>query len=368
MPGQHLGRQTAWLASLSPWPADGFGLDRMHELLRLLDEPQRAVQAIHVVGTNGKSTTTRMCEALLLAEGIVTGAYVSPHVERWSERIRVGGQECDLERVLAIVRTPAESVGATQFEALTAAAFVAFRDGGATAAVVEAGLGGRLDATNVLDRVVTVVLTNVGLEHTDVLGATREAIAREKLAVVRRGVTVVIGEPEWEDLARRAGAVAVEVVPSGEPLDLAQAAVECFLGYVVDPAPARAVVLPGRLERRAGEVRDGAHNPDGVRWLVDRLRGERFTLCVSVLADKDVEAMLAALAELGPSLVATSSSSPRALPAAELAVRAEPFFAHVEAVDDPVAALSRAHALGEPVLVAGSLYLLADLADAEDEA
>ncbi len=237
-----------------------------------------------------------------------------------------------------------------------------------TAAVVEAGLGGRLDATNVLDRTIVVVLTNVGLEHTEVLGSTREAIAREKLAVVRPGCTVVLGEPEHEPLAWAAGAAEVEVVTSGASVDLAHAAVEAFLGYVVDPAPALRVSLPGRLERRAGEVRDGAHNPDGVRWLVERLRPERFTLCVSLLADKDADAMLAALSQLGSTLVATASSNPRVLPVDALAAVAGRYFERVERVDDPLAALTLAHGLGEPVLVTGSLYLLADLAAAEPAA
>jgi dihydrofolate synthase/folylpolyglutamate synthase len=359
------GSDIAWLAGLSPWPVDGFGLDRIERLCDLLGRPQREVQCVHVVGTNGKSTATRMIESLLLAEGVATGAFVSPHVERWSERIRVNGQEADLERVLGLVRPGAEAVGATQFETLTAAALVALREGGATAAVVEAGLGGRLDATNVLDRVPTVVLTNVGLEHTDVLGDTREAIAREKLAVVHPGAGVVLGEPEWEGLAWLAGASEVGVVTSGDPVELARVATEAFLGYVVDDAPARSVTLPGRLERRDGEVRDGAHNPDGARWLARSLAGGRYTLCVSLLADKDVDAILEELASLGDTLVATTSTSPRALPAAVLAEHARRWFHRVEAVEPAPTALARAHALGEPVLVSGSLYLLADLAAAE---
>jgi dihydrofolate synthase / folylpolyglutamate synthase len=365
VPEPRLVTNVSWLARLSPWPADGFGLDRMLRLLAALGDPQQGLEAVHVVGTNGKSTTTRMVEALLLAEGIRAGAYLSPHVERWEERVRVDGREADLEAALDRVRPPAEQLQATQFETLTAAAFVAFREADVDAAAIEAGLGGRLDATNVLDGTPVVVLTNVGLEHTDVLGPTREAIAREKLAVIRPGCRAVLGEPEWEALALEAGAAEVEVVPGGDPRALARAAVEALLGRVVDPTPATSVVLPGRLERRPGEVRDGAHNPDGVRWLVERLRPEQFTLCVSLLADKDVAAMLDGLAELGQRLVATSSSSPRALPADELADRARARFSQVEVEPDPARALARAHALGEPVLVTGSLYLLADLAAAE---
>jgi dihydrofolate synthase / folylpolyglutamate synthase len=349
-----------WLEGLSPWP-DEFGLARMRSLLAALGDPQEDIQAIHVVGTNGKSTTTRMIEELLLADGIMAGAYLSPHVRGWSERIRVGGEESDAERAVARVRAAAEHVGATQFEAITAAALVEFREAEVTAAAVEAGLGGRLDATNVL-RTVTVVLTNVGLEHTDVLGKTRDAIAAEKLAVVQRGCRVVLGEPEWAELARRNGAAEV-VVETGGNLALARAAAESFLGFVVDPAPAATVSLPGRLERRDAEIWDGAHTPDAVHYIARRLPPIG-SIAASILRDKDVEGMLAALRDLGSVFIATASSSPRALPAEELAQRARAIFETVEAIAEPRAAVDRAAELGEPVLVTGSLYLLADLARA----
>jgi dihydrofolate synthase/folylpolyglutamate synthase len=194
-----------WLEALSPWPSDGFGTERMRALLAEVGDPQLAYPAIHVVGTNGKSTTSRMIEALLAEAGLRVGTYLSPHVRGWEERIRVDGDEVDFERALGSVREACERLGATQFETLTAAAFVEFAEAAVDVAVVEAGLGGRHDATNVLDSRV-VVLTNVALDHTDVLGETREAIAAEKLAVVHEGATVVIGEPEWEPLARSEGA------------------------------------------------------------------------------------------------------------------------------------------------------------------
>jgi dihydrofolate synthase / folylpolyglutamate synthase len=354
------GDDVAWLEGLSPWPTGGFGLERMHGLLAALDHPEAGLPAVHVVGTNAKSTTTRMVEALLLAHGVRAGAYLSPHVRSWAERIRVDGQEADLRGALAAVRPAAERVGATQFEVLTAAALVAFREAGVEAAAVEAGLGGRHDATNVLPRTRVVVLTNVSLEHTEVLGSTREAIAAEKLAVVRAGCTVVLGEPEWEGAALAAGARRVVVAAGGSAV-LASAAATAFLGVEVDASTLDRVALPGRLERRAAEVRDGAHNPEGVRWLVEQLQPGRYTLVASILADKDVDLMLERLSALGDRFVATRSSNARALPADELAAHARLFFADVEARDDPGDALARAHALGEPVLVTGSLYLLADL-------
>ena len=357
-----------WIESLSPWP-DEFGLDRMHGLLEALGHPEREVQAVHVVGTNGKSTATRMIEELLLAEAINAGAYLSPHVVSWSERIRIGGREADFERAVERIRPAAEALGATQFEALTAAALAAFAAEDVSAAAVEAGLGGRLDATNVL-RTVTVALTNVSLEHTDVLGSSREAIAREKLAVIKPGCGVVLGEPEWAGLAWELGASDV-VVTSRSSLAVAQATAEAFLGYQVDPSPARVVHLPGRLERvdeRPLEIWDGAHNLDAVGYLLPRLpqREDGYVLVLSILADKDVEGMLAAFSALGRRLVATSSGHPRALDAADLAGLARPYFEEVEVIADPTAARALARELAGTdgaVLASGSLYLLLALAD-----
>lgn len=339
----------AWLASLSPWPTDGFGTDRVRAVLLDLGDPQRAYGAVHVVGTNGKSTATRTIEALLRADGRRTGATVSPHVRRWSERITIDGAEADLEAALGRVRPVCERHAATQFETITAAALTAFADAGVDVAVVEAGLGGRHDATNVLDAAV-VLLTNVGLDHTDVLGTTVEAIAAEKLAVVHDASVVVLPDNTFAHLVPESA----RIVIGG-----AREAAEAFAGHAIAADPV--VRLPGRLEQRDGEIRDGAHNPDGVRWLRERLGREDHTVVASILADKDVDSMLALLAGLGPRLVATQSTSGRVLPAAELAERARAHFDHVEVVPDPTAAVARAHALGEPVLVTGSLYLLADL-------
>jgi dihydrofolate synthase/folylpolyglutamate synthase len=355
----------AWLESLSPWPEE-FGLERMRELLRTLGNPELAFPAIHVVGTNGKTTTTRLAEALMAGEGLAVGAYTSPHVLGWRERIRVRGAEADLGRALERVRSAAEELGATQFEVLTAAAFAEFASAEVDAAVVEAGLGGRHDATNVL-RSSVVVLTNVGLEHTDVLGGTLEEIAVEKLAVTGPGATVVLGEPEWEETARAAGAESV-VIAGASNLALALAAVESFLGRQVDPSPAEEVSVPGRLERISEaplEIWDGAHNLAALGWLLARLPERRYVIVASILADKDADGMLAALSALGDTLVATASSNERALPPATLAELATPFFTHASTVLDPAEAVVTAReAAGDEgaVLVTGSLYLLADLA------
>jgi dihydrofolate synthase / folylpolyglutamate synthase len=338
-----------WLESLSPWPKE-FGLDRIRRLLADLGDPQRRYPSIHVVGSNGKGTMTRTIEELLAGEGLKVGAYLSPHVRSWSERIRVAGAEADFERAIERVRPCSEN--ATQFEVVTAAAYAAFAEARVDAAVVEAGLGGRYDATNVLDARV-VVLTNVALEHTDVLGETREEIAREKLAVAKPGAIVVLGEPEWAALVAEN-----EVLVGG-----AREAASAFLGRPVEREVDAS--LPGRLEWRGpNEVWDGAHNPMGLEWQARHLPRRDWTIVASVLAEKDVEAMLERMARIGPTLIATRSSNPRALDEKELARRAEPYFDHVESEPDPVLALRRARELG-PVLATGSLYLLADLSKAE---
>ncbi len=344
------GPHTRWIESLSPWPEE-FGLDRMRSLLRALGDPQTAYPAVHVVGSKGKSTATRTVAALLRADGLHVGAYTSPHVSGWSERIHVDGVDADFERALGRVRAAAEALDATQFEALTAAALAEFAAAGIDVAVVEAGLGGRLDATNVVAARV-VLLTNVGREHADVLGDAPEEIAREKLAVAHSARVVVLPDDEFAAL-----------VPSGRVvLGGAREAAEAFVGHPIEAE--FTVRLPGRLERRDGEVRDGAHTPEAVDWLLPRLPREDYALCASILADKDADAVLARLARAGRTLVATQSSNPRSLPADELAERARPYYEHVEAVADPRAALGRARELAGSdgaVLVTGSLYLLADL-------
>ena len=342
---------TDWVARLSPWPEE-FGLDTMRALLAELGHPERAFPAVHVVGTNGKSTATRTIAGLLRAEGLDVGAYTSPHVAGWHERLDTDPD--GFERAVARVRPMAERLHATQFETLTAAAIAEFEAREVDAAVVEAGLGGRLDATNVLDARV-VLLTNVSLEHTGVLGDTRESIAREKLAVAKPGALVVLPDDEWRAL-----------VPDNEVrVGGAREAAEAFLGRPLGAATEPELHLAGRLERRGpDELRDGAHTPEGVDWLLARLPRREWIVVASILEDKDADGMLERLSRAGQTLIATRSSNPRALAEQELAARAEPYFEHVESHADPPAALRRARRLG-PVLVTGSLYLLADLHDAE---
>ena len=348
---------TAWVASLSPWP-EGFGLERMHALLDRLGHPERSFDSIHIVGSNGKSTATRTIAELLRADGRRAGAYTSPHVSGWAERIWVDGAEADFEQAIARVRSDAQAVDATQFETLTAAAFAEFADQEIEAAAIEAGLGGRLDATNVVAAPI-VLLTNVTREHTDVLGETTEQIAREKLAVAHAARIVVLPDNTFTHL-----------VPQGRVvLGGAAEAASAYLG--TSPQNEVDVRLPGRLERRGEkpfELWDGAHNAAGAEYLVDRLDRTDFVLCVSILADKDVDAMLALFRSVGHRLIATQSSSLRTLDAAHLAARARTYFEHVETSSDPHRARLRAAELAGSdgaLLVTGSLYLLADLSSSD---
>jgi len=330
----------------------------MRALCVALDWPQRRYRTLHVVGTTGKSSVTTMTAALLRGAGLATGACISPHVWRWAERTRIDGAEIGAAAFAAATSRVADAIAAvepdfepgeriTQFEAAIAVSFTAFAAAGVDVAVVEAGLGGRLDATNVL-RSHVVVLTNVGLEHTDVLGGTRDLIAAEKLAVVQAGTVAVLPDEEFAHLA------GPNVVVGG-----AREAAAAFLGRAVEREVE--VALPGRLERRGDEIRDGAHNADGVRWLVAQLDRDDYTVVASILRDKDALAMLSALATRGRRFVATESPNERALPAAELAHLASHHVPDVEIEPDPAAALALAREQ-PPVLVTGSLYLLAALA------
>jgi dihydrofolate synthase / folylpolyglutamate synthase len=359
-----------------------FGLDRIRRLTTALGSPQERFGSVHVVGTNGKSSTARMTAAILEAHGLRTGTYLSPHLTSFAERVRVGDRDAEPERFAAAVQRAAHAAAkvdrglaeddhVTQFELLTAAAFDHFARAGVDVAVVEAGLGGRYDATNVLDARV-VVLTNVAREHTEVLGDTRDAIAAEKLAVVTPDAVVILGDPEWDEVARANGASRVEL-PGASNLALAVAAAEAHLGRPVDPHAADGLAIPGRLERRGErplEIWDGAHNLAGIGYLLPRLPArEDWVVLASILEDKRPELMLEALSVLGPQLVATQSSNARAVPAGELARRAEPYFRHVDAVADPREARAQALALAGPegaVVVTGSLYLLAELSGAGD--
>jgi dihydrofolate synthase / folylpolyglutamate synthase len=358
-------------------------LDRITDLLTLLGDPQRAYPAIHLTGTNGKTSTARMIDDLLRELGLRTGRYTSPHLESVTERIALDGQPLTDERFAEVydeVAPYAELVDArhpdsvTFFELLTAMAFAAFADSPVDVAVVEVGLGGTWDATNLIHAPVAVV-TTIGLDHVGILGNTVTEIATEKAGLIHAGATVV-SAPQSEDadavLSARAAEVGASIVREGVDFGVqsrtvaiggqlltirglagtyddifvplhgehqasnaacAVAAVESFLGNgreELDPDAVRAafaaVSSPGRLEvvRRSPTVLlDGAHNAAGAAALAAAL-GDAFAFdtlvaVVAVLADKDAAGLLAELEPVVNSLVVTTNGSPRAMAADVLA-------------------------------------------------
>jgi dihydrofolate synthase/folylpolyglutamate synthase len=366
-------------------------LDRIIDLVDLLGSPQRAYPSIHVTGTNGKTSTVRMIDSLLRAFGLTTGRTTSPHLESMRERISLDGEPLTEEQFAAVyaeVEPYAELVDGkhpddvTFHEMLTAMAFAAFADAPVDVAVVEVGMGGTWDATNVMDGTVAVI-TPVGLDHTEWLGDTIAKIAAEKAGIIKPGATVVMSMQPPEAarvIEARAAAVGATIAREGfeygvvsrrqavggQLLTLqglggsypdiflnlqgphqasnaatALAAVESFLGGgtngQLDIEAVRegfaAADSPGRLEvvrRNPTVLLDGAHNPAGAQALataiVDGFDFTRLVGVIGVLADKDVRGVLEALEPVLSAIVVTQNASPRAMPAEELGGLADEIF------------------------------------------
>lgn len=368
-----------------------FELDRIEMLLDLLGSPQRAYPSIHLTGTNGKTSTARMIDSLLRAFGLRTGRYTSPHLETVRERISLDGEPVDEQRFVAAYREVAplarlvdqrSAEPLTYFDLTTALAFATFADAPVDVAVVEVGLGGAEDSTNVLQAGVTV-LTPIGLDHTEWLGDTISDIALHKAGIIHKGATVISAGQEEEaarpvlercaevdatiaregaefGVLRRAVAVGGQVltlqglggqyeelfVPlhgahQAQNAAMALAAVEAFLGAgarrQLDVETVRegfaAVSSPGRLERvrtAPTVLLDGAHNPQGMAATVTALQEEfgfsKLVAVLGVLGDKDAFSLLELLEPVVDQLVVTRNSSPRAMPTRELATLAVDVF------------------------------------------
>ena len=398
-------------------------LERMRDLARLLGDPQQAYRSVHITGTNGKGSTSAMATALLGAQGLTVGTYTSPNLSRVNERLSRNGEPIDdtafTELLEALARLePLMEERPTRFELLTAAALAWFADEAVDVAVVEVGLGGRWDCTNVVDGDVAV-LTNVSFDHTEVLGPTLEDIARDKSGIFKKDSRVIIGEtdPTLVALLRQAaeevGAAEVWVrgidfactsnrlavggrlidvrtpaaaygellVPlhgahQGDNATVALAAVEAFFGSplhedVVEEAFA-SVQVPGRLEvvgRHPLVVVDGAHNVAGM-LVMARSLAEEFSVdgeaqaVVGMLTGRDPVAMLEPLLAAGVStVVACAPDSPRALPAAVVAEAASALGMVATVAATPGDAVRLAVGRAGPddrVVVCGSLYVVAD--------
>jgi dihydrofolate synthase / folylpolyglutamate synthase len=398
-------------------------LDRMRQLMDLLGDPQQAYPAVHITGTNGKGSTAAMTTALLASRGLSVGTYTSPNLSRVNERIARNGEPIEdgalvevLESLARLERL-AEDVP-TRFELLTAAALAWFADEAVDVAVIEVGLGGTWDSTNVVDGEVAV-LTNVSFDHTEVLGPTLEDIARDKSGIFKEGSRVVIGESDptlvaqLVGAAERAGAAEIWVrgrdfactanrlavggrlidvrtpgaaygellVPlhgahQGDNASCALAAVEAFFGSPLDDDLVEqafaSVRVPGRLEvvgRHPLVVVDGAHNVAGMIMLA-RALVEEFSVegeaqaVVGMLSGRDPSAMLEALLTAGiRSVVACAPNSPRALPAEVVAEAAAGLGMEVSVAASPAEAVALAVSRAGPddrIVVCGSLYVVAD--------
>lgn len=387
-----------------------FGLDRMRRMMTVLGSPQRRFDSIHVVGTNGKTSTTRMVSAILQRHGLRTAAYTSPHLISYRERLRIDERDLDADAFAGAVaraawaaervnRTLAGDDHVTQFELLTAAALWQMAEQGVQVAAIEAGLGGRFDATSVIESRVTA-LTNVGLEHTRWLGPTLHDIAEEKLAVVRSATTLVLGADLTSDALavaeRVAGERGARIVSAPASWDggalgargefqqrnfsLARVVAETYLrdaGIALREAAVREAALATQVRGRLQVVRrepltvlDGAHNPDAARALVRSLPGivgERpLALVLGVLEDKDAVGMLAPLLAVAERAWFTAPPSGRALsPAALQSLARQLGFDRVACEPSPERALADAQRwAGErhgAVLATGSVYLVGDL-------
>lgn len=392
------------------------GLGRIKALLAGLGDPHLSFRPIHIVGTNGKSSTARFAAHLAARRGFTAGAYVSPHLVGFEERVLLpvaGGLgevpadvfAATVGDVMAAVEVVESAFGdgdrITQFEIVTAAAFELFRRSGVEVAAIEAGMGGRFDATNVLGAGV-VALSSVGLDHTEWLGDDLASIAGEKLAVVKPGDRLVVADgldpsvqAEVDAAVARSGhglTVApavpeVGVVPLARGsfqlrnLALAEAAIALLAGGTDADAlnaVARDVSVPGRMNRIAVEPDtwvDAAHNPEGIGALASELTelaaGREIVCLLGVLADKDHGAMSAALLGRIGHVIATEPENPRALPAESLAesLRAAGH-GSVSVNANPRAALAQARGLAGPdgvVIATGSVHLVGDLLSSPGE-
>ena len=411
-----------------------FGLENITTLVESLGHPERAFRSVHVAGTNGKGSVTAMVDAALRAAGHRSARYTSPHLVDIRERFVVGGRpvtEEALAGVIAYVRDRIDSLRAagalevqpTFFEVTTTVAFELFRRARADIAVIEVGLGGRLDATNVVDPVVAAI-TSIAFDHQQYLGDSVREIAAEKAGIIKRGVPVVIGrmapeaEAVIEGIARERGAqlirawdgvhaVRLQPDPTGtggvrlQPdrsrirlrtptreygeVEIAlrgdhqvgNAVVAVRLLELLD-VPARAIVdglahvaWPGRLDvrRLAGgreAILDAAHNPAGAAALASYLQeqpGGRPPLVFGAMRDKDVDGMFRALLPEVSALVVTRASNRRAADPARLAERARAIAPElaVAAEPSPRDALEAAWRLAPRIVVAGSIFLLGDV-------
>jgi dihydrofolate synthase / folylpolyglutamate synthase len=396
----------AWLFSLERLGMK-FGLENMSALMVALGEPHRRFPVVLVAGTNGKGSVTAMVDTALRAGGFKSARYTSPHLVRLEERFVINGDEVAtpaLEAAVTRVRHAVDALiargelsrPATFFECATAAAFDLFASAAVDIAVVEVGLGGRLDATNVVTPLVCAI-TTIDFDHQAQLGSSIEAIASEKAGIIKPGVPVVIGllpsaaESVIAAVAQNLNAAVIKAqevaaLPAGIELSLAgahqrdNALVAIALidalraaGFPVDEVQLRRALenvrWPGRLEHLqygdAEVLLDAAHNPAGARALASYLRDSGWTdaiLVFGAMADKEAAGMLRELAPATAGIICTTAPTPRAESAAALgAIASSIGESPVEIVPDPRSALELACSRSRRVVIAGSMFLIGPL-------
>lgn len=390
------------------------GSERVRALLGAIGAPQHGLPCVHIAGSKGKGSVALATERLLGAAGWRVGTYTSPHLESWRERYRIAGRSVRSETLLSALRELRPAADRLRrdpelcpsfFDVSTALALLLFRREGVQVGVIEVGLGGRLDSTNVVESRVSV-LTSIQLEHTDKLGKTLAAIAREKAGILRKAVPLIVAPLPLEArgvVRARAEAVdaTVEEVAVGDTamslsglhvclpdgrelrspvlgrhqaqnLALAVRAVERFLGRSLglrELETLRGLRLPARIERFGDLVLDCAHSPDSARALAATIRelwpGRSWTLVLSISRDKDAAGVLDALAPAAQVLILTRAEPTRSAdPSALLPLARAAGIDKVEIDDVPVGALERARALrsaGDLIVVTGSVYLAGEI-------
>ena len=377
-----------------------FNLDLIRVLLMRLGNPEKKIAAVHITGTNGKGSTSAFLTQMLTEGGYKTGLYTSPAMTRITERIRIGLTEIPEAAFAAYaerVRAEAEKMAAdgegspSEFEQVTALAFLYFAEEACDIAVIEAGLGGRLDATNVIPAPLLAIFTPVSFDHMEVLGDTLALIAAEKAGIIKPGTGAVLSAPQEEEVLQvlkgRAAEMGVPFYTAGLPdidvpfagsyqrdnASLAAAAVRLLADrFPVSEAAVRrgaeTMRWPGRYELLQTDpcvIADGAHNAAGVRTLMESLSGQypgkRFIFITGVLADKQVDEMLDAAAPYAKMFFTVTPDSVRALPAEALCERLRERGLKAEACESAAAAVRRAldaADVSDVICAFGSFYFI----------